>query len=82
VDPLAALWKSALGQLKLELPKGVFETHLLQTSLTRAPDGAYVVWATTLGSADWLRDRLSGTITRVLRERAGLGHDFGLRFES
>lgn len=65
-DPKDVLWSRALAQLQMEIPQATFEMWLEETRLIEMSDVAFVVQAPTDFGAQWLTQRMSGAIRRVL----------------
>jgi chromosomal replication initiator protein len=65
------IWQTALGQLQMEIPRSTFDTWVKGTSLLTHEDGSYVVGVGNAYAKDWLENRLSGTVRRILTNLAG-----------
>ncbi len=65
-DPKDVLWSRALAQLRMELPHATFDMWLEETRLIEMRDEVFVVQAPTDFGAQWLTQRMSGAIRRVL----------------
>ena len=59
-------WQAALGQLQLEMPKASFDTWVRDTELITYEDGAFTIGVKNAYARDWLDDRLSSTISKLL----------------
>lgn len=59
-------WKSALGQLQMEMPKASFDTWVRDTRLVSFDAGIVTVGVRNAYARDWLESRLSSTLTRLL----------------
>ncbi|MBL7164817.1 MAG: chromosomal replication initiator protein DnaA [Anaerolineales bacterium] len=62
----AQAWQAALGQLQLEMPKAAFDTWVRDTELITYEDGAFTIGVKNAYARDWLEDRLSSTISKLL----------------
>ena len=72
------VWRAALGQLQLEMPKATFDTWVRDTHLLASEDGTYIVGVQNAYARDWLENRLRSTINRTL---IGIvGHTVEVRF--
>jgi hypothetical protein len=65
------VWRAALGQLQTELPRASFDTWLRDTELVGYREGVFEVGAQNSYARDWLDDRLTSTVGRVLTGIAG-----------
>jgi chromosomal replication initiator protein len=59
-------WQAALGQLQMEMPKAAFDTWVRGTEYISYEDGSFVVGVQNAYARDWLQNRLSSTVTRML----------------
>ncbi|MCE1253376.1 MAG: chromosomal replication initiator protein DnaA [Anaerolineae bacterium] len=59
-------WQAALGQLQMEMPKSSFDTWVRSAELVSYKDYTYTIGVPNAYARDWLEDRLSTTITRIL----------------
>ena len=59
-------WQSALGQLQMEMPKASFDTWVRDTRLISYDDGVVTVGVRNAYARDWLENRLSSTVTRLM----------------
>ncbi len=72
------VWRAALGQLQLEMPKATFDTWVRDTQLLASEDGTYIIGVQNAYARDWLENRLRSTIHRTL---IGIvGHTVEVRF--
>ncbi len=59
-------WQAALGQLQMEMPKSSFDTWVRSAELVSYNDHIFTIGVPNAYARDWLEDRLSTTITRIL----------------
>lgn len=59
-------WKAAQGQLQLEMPKAAYDTWVRDARYFSFEDGTYVISVNNAYARDWLENRLSSTIVRIL----------------
>ena len=59
-------WQAALGQLQMEMPKAAFDTWVRDTELLSYEDGSFAIGVQNAYARDWLDNRLSSTINRLL----------------
>ena len=59
-------WQAAIGQLQMEMPKASFDTWVRDTSLVAYEDGAFVIGVRNAYARDWLENRLTSLVTRLL----------------
>jgi len=59
-------WQSALGQLQMELPKASFDTWVRDTRFFSYDDGLITISVRNAYARDWLENRLSSTVSRLL----------------
>ena len=59
-------WLAALGQLQLEMPKAAFDTWVRDAELISFDDDTFTVGTHNAYARDWLADRLTSTITKLL----------------
>lgn len=59
-------WQAAVGQLQMEMPKAAFDTWVRDTELITYEDGAFTIGVKNAYARDWLDDRLSSTISKML----------------
>jgi chromosomal replication initiator protein len=59
-------WQSALGQLQMEMPKASFDTWVRDTQICSYDDGLFTISVRNAYARDWLENRLSSTVTRLL----------------
>lgn len=62
----AQAWQAALGQLQMEMPKAAFDTWVRDADLLTFEDGAFTIGVHNAYARDWLDNRLSSTIRRLL----------------
>ena len=65
------VWQAAVGQLQMELPRATFDTWVRATELLAYEDGAFVIGVPNAYAKDWLENRLSGAVKRVLTAIVG-----------
>ncbi len=59
-------WQSALGQLQLEMSKASFDTWVRETRVISLQGGEFVIGAFNAYARDWLENRLTSTVSRLL----------------
>jgi len=59
-------WQSVLGQLQMEMPRASFNTWVKDTNAIQFQEGIFTVGAKNAYARDWLENRLSSTIVRLL----------------
>ena len=59
-------WQATQGQLQLEMPKAAFDTWVRGAEFFSYEDGTFVISVKNAYARDWLENRLSSTVTRVL----------------
>ncbi|MGB7093989.1 MAG: chromosomal replication initiator protein DnaA [Anaerolineales bacterium] len=59
-------WQAAQGQLQLEMPKAAFDTWVRGAEFFSYEDGSFVVSVKNAYARDWLENRLSSTVVRIL----------------
>jgi chromosomal replication initiator protein len=59
-------WQAAVGQLQIELPKAAFDTWVRDTEFLSYEDGCFIIGTQNGYACDWLQNRLSSTVTRLL----------------
>ena len=64
-------WKSALGELELELTRATFNTWLRDARLVAYEDGTFVVGVANAYARDWLDRRLRPSVLRILSRLTG-----------
>lgn len=62
----AQAWQAALGQLQLEMPKAAFDTWVRDTEFITYEDGAFTIGVKNAYARDWLEDRLTSTVSKLL----------------
>ncbi len=60
------IWQAALGELQLEMTRATFETWVKPTSMMSYEDGRFAIAVPNAYAQEWLQNRLSSTIKRVL----------------
>ncbi len=59
-------WLATLGQLQMEMSKASFETWVRNADLLSYEDGQFTIGVQNAFARDWLEDRLSSTLCRML----------------
>jgi chromosomal replication initiator protein len=59
-------WQAALGQLQMEMPKAAFDTWVRDTEYISYEDGNFIIGVKNAYARDWLDNRLSSTVKRML----------------
>lgn len=59
-------WQAALGQLQMDMQKAAFDTWVRDAELVSYEDGVFIVGVKNAYARDWLADRLSSTVSRIL----------------
>ena len=59
-------FQTALDQLQREIPKAAFDTWVQHTELIAFTDGVFTLGAKNAYARDWLTDRLTSTIDKIL----------------
>lgn len=59
-------WQATLGQLQMEMSKAAFDTWVRDAELVSYEDGRFTIGVKNAYARDWLQDRLSSTVTRML----------------
>lgn len=59
-------WQAAQGQLQLEMPKAAFDTWVRGAEYFSYEDGSFVISVKNAYARDWLENRLSSTVVRIL----------------
>jgi chromosomal replication initiator protein len=59
-------WQATLGQLQMEMSKAAFDTWVRSTELLSYSDGLFTVRVQNTFARDWLEDRLTSTLCRML----------------
>ena len=65
------LWEATLGQLQLEMPRAAFDTWVRDAECLAYEDGTFVIGVQNAYARDWLEDRLTSTVRRVLTSIVG-----------
>jgi hypothetical protein len=64
--PERNIWQAALGELRLQMTKGTFDTWVMNTRLVSCQDDVFVIGAQNEFDRDWLENRLLTTVKRTL----------------
>jgi chromosomal replication initiator protein len=59
-------WEAAQGQLQLEMPKAAYDTWVRGAEFFAYEDGTFVISVKNAYARDWLENRLSSTVVRIL----------------
>jgi chromosomal replication initiator protein len=59
-------WQSVLGQLQMEMPRASFDTWVRDTKPISYQNGKLVIGVRNAYARDWLENRLSSTVSRLL----------------
>jgi len=59
-------WQAALGQLQMEMPKAAFDTWVSDAEFISYEDGSFIVGVKNAYARDWLENRLTSTVKRIL----------------
>jgi len=59
-------WQAALGQLQMEMSKVSYDTWVHDAELVSYEDGSFIIGVPNAYARDWLENRLSSTLTRLL----------------
>jgi chromosomal replication initiator protein len=59
-------WQAALGQLRMDMKKDAFDTWVRGTEVASYEDGVFTIGVQNAYARDWLEDRLTSTVNRVL----------------
>jgi chromosomal replication initiator protein len=59
-------WRAAQGQLQLEMPKAAYDTWVRDADYFSYEDGTFIISVQNAYARDWLEDRLSSTVVRIL----------------
>ena len=62
----STIWKTAYGELQLQLPRETFDTWLRNARLIAHEDGTYIIGVSNIYAREWLEHRLKQIITRTL----------------
>lgn len=62
----AQAWQATLGQLQMEMPKAAFDTWVRDAELVAYEDGAFTIGVKNAYARDWLENRLTSMVTRIL----------------
>ncbi|GAB4497363.1 MAG: chromosomal replication initiator protein DnaA [Anaerolineales bacterium] len=64
----AQAWQVVLGQLQMDMPKASYETWVRDAVLVSYEDGLFVIGVRNAYARDWLEDRMTGNVKRLLGE--------------
>ncbi len=64
-------WQAAIGQLQFEMPRAAFDTWVRDCEFLAYEDGCFIIGVPNAYACDWLKSRLSSTVSRIL---TGLMH--------
>jgi len=70
-SPAISIWRSAIGQLQMELPRATFDTWVRDIELVGVDGDTLVLGVANEYARDWLDDRIKSTAERVLRGITG-----------
>ncbi|MDD5370663.1 MAG: chromosomal replication initiator protein DnaA [Anaerolineaceae bacterium] len=59
-------WQAALGQLRMDMKKDAFDTWVRGTEVAAYEDGVFTIGVQNAYARDWLENRLTSTVNRVL----------------
>jgi chromosomal replication initiator protein len=59
-------WQAAIGQLQMEMSKASYDTWVKPAELIKYEGGVFVVGVPNAYACDWLKSRLSGTVSKIL----------------
>ena len=59
-------WQATLGQLQMEMSKASFETWVRNSEILSYDEGQFTIGVQNAFARDWLEDRLSSTLCRML----------------
>jgi len=65
------IWRTALGELQLQMPRATFDTWLKGTRALAYEDGTVIIGVHNAYAKDWLENRLAGKIKRTLSHLIG-----------
>lgn len=71
-------WQMAVGQLQMDMPKAAFDTWVSAAELVSYEDGVFTIGVKNAYARDWLADRLSATVQRILA--GAMDRDVEVRF--
>ncbi len=69
----ASQWQAALSELKLQMPRGTFDTWVKDTIVLGCEQDSYVIGTPNAFVNDWLENRLGPTMRRILSTVVGRG---------
>lgn len=73
IDDPQRVWRAALGELALQMPRATFDMWLRDTHCVDVEDDVLVVEVKNEYAVDWLQNRLATVITRTLHRLSGNG---------
>jgi hypothetical protein len=76
-----AAWRTAYGDLQLQMPRETFDTWLRTARLLDYHDATFIVGVENTYARDWLQHRLKKVIVRTLRQIVGGDADVDVTFE-
>jgi len=59
-------WQAAIGQLQIEMPKAAFDTWVSDAEFVSYEDGIFTISVRNSYARDWMADRLTSTIAKLL----------------
>jgi chromosomal replication initiator protein len=59
-------WQAALGQLQMEMPRAAYDTWVRDAEFLTYEDGTFAIGVKNAYARDWLKDRLTATVKRIL----------------
>lgn len=59
-------WSAAVGQLQMDMSLASFDTWVKPAELVGYKDGQFTIGVPNAYACDWLKSRLTGTVTRIL----------------
>ncbi len=66
----ADIWKTAYGELELQLPRDTFNTWLRDARLIAHEDGTFIIGVRNIYAREWLDQRLKKVVARTLSRLA------------
>ncbi len=69
----ATIWKTAYGELQLQMPRETFDTWLRGARLIAHEDGTFIIGVQNVYAREWLEHRLKNVIVRTLGQIARRG---------
>ena len=68
-------WQSTLGQIQMEMSKASYDTWVRSTELISYDENKFTIGVQNAYARDWLADRLSNTVSRLLSGMMGSPQD-------